>query len=119
MKMVNCLPLPVNIIGALPDNGSMSDPLRRVYGRPEESGPVLSRQRPLKQKRPLPVFTTSRSHQLTPVSGFGGTPSPSTTTSNNETRESSHNLCGPSRSASAGYGSAWGARQKPSAHGYG
>ena len=37
---------------------------------PVPSGRVLS------EKRPLPVFDTSRSHQLTWMSGFGGTPSP-------------------------------------------
>jgi hypothetical protein len=37
---------------------------------PVPSGRVLS------EERPLPVFDTSRSHQLTWMSGFGGTPSP-------------------------------------------
>jgi hypothetical protein len=37
---------------------------------PVPSGRVLS------EERPLPVFDTSRSHQLTWMSGFGGAPSP-------------------------------------------
>jgi hypothetical protein len=81
MKTVSCLPFPVNIIADLP--GAAPAELSFGCGDSEEPDVLSLKNKPLsfaagliQSEKPLPLFVTSRGHQLTRKSGFGGTPSP-------------------------------------------